>query len=316
MIKQIDWQGTQTYVLENDKLSVSVCPSLNNNAYSIWDKTANRELLRTPSGPAALAEQPIQYGTPILMPPNRIAKGQFSFGGRNYQFDINTPVGNHIHGLLRSFPWKVVGTEEKDGKTSITSSIRLSEFPDMQRQYPHDIELQVTYILDGSSLIHSVKAINHGTDTAPFGYGLHTWFLLDGEPDKWTFRLPVSGIWELDETNVPTGQIVPLGEYDKFLEGASLNGSNMDTVFQIGDNDCIAALARGGYELKYSGSPEFKQWVIYTKGEAHDFICLEPYTWVTNAPNIELPADVTGLRGIAPGETLELTVILDVDCPL
>lgn len=312
MIKQIDWQGTPAYTLENDKLIVSICPAIGNNVYSIWDKTLQREMLRVPAAPSDLAEQPVQYGTPVLMPPNRIREGRFQFDGRSYQFDINHATGNHIHGMLRSQSWTVVASGERDGKLFITSSIRLADDANVQRQYPHALELELTYVLEGSRLSHKLKVANNGTTAAPFGYGLHTWFLLDGEPESWKLQLPVSSIWELDELNVPTGNLVPLGTYDALLEGDALKGHNMDTVFQIGDHPCIAVLSKDTVEIRYSGSDLFKQWVIFTKGEAHDFICLEPYTWVTNAPNIDLPAEVTGLRGIEPGESLELEVTLEV----
>ncbi|WP_079912669.1 aldose 1-epimerase [Paenibacillus sp. 32352] len=312
MIKQIDWQGTPAYTLENDKLIVSICPALGNNVYSIWDKTLDREILRVPASPAELEQQPVQFGTPILMPPNRIREGRFQFQGQSYQFDVNHVTGNHIHGMLRSQSWTVADSGSKDGGLFITSTIRLADDANVQRQYPHPLELEVTYVLEGSRLNQVLKVRNTGSTPAPFGYGLHTWFLLDGEPDKWKLTLPVSGIWQLDEANLPTGEITPLGQYETLREGAALQGHNLDTVFQIGDNPCLAVLSKENVEIRYSGSELFKQWVIYTKGEAHDFICLEPYTWVTNAPNIDLPADITGLRGIEPGAALELEVTLEV----
>ncbi|TDF98644.1 aldose 1-epimerase [Paenibacillus piri] len=314
MTKQIDWQGTPAYILENDELAVSVCPAIGNNVYSIRDKKLQRELLRTPESPAALMEQFVQYGTPVLMPPNRIRSGQFEFEGRSYQFDVTQRhFGNHIHGVVREQPWQVVQTgTSKEGNPFITSVLNLADDPEVQRQYPHALELELTYTLKGGRLIHSLKALNKGGEAAPFGYGLHTWFVLDSQPERWKLQLPVSGIWELDEQNIPNGNIVPLGRYETLIEGDVLKGHNMDTVFQIGDNPCIAILSRDDVEIRYSGSDMFKQWVIFTKGEADNLICLEPYTWVTNAPNLELAPDVTGLRGIAPGASLQLEVVLDV----
>lgn len=312
MIKQIDWQGTPAYTIENDHLIVSICPAIGNNVYSIWDKTLKREMLRVPAAPAEMAEQPVQYGTPILMPPNRISEGRFQFNGQPYQFDINHPTGNHIHGLLKSQPWTVAASGERDGKLFFTSTFTLADDADIQRQYPHALELEVTYVLEGTRLSHKLKASNKGTAAAPFGYGLHTWFLLDGEPENWKLLLPVSSIWELNEKTVPTGNLLPLGAYESLHQGLALKGQDLDTVFQIGDNPALAVLSRDNVDIRYSGSDLFKQWVIYTKGEAHDFICLEPYTWVTNAPNIDLPADVTGLRAVEPGATLELEVTMEV----
>ncbi|PZE21258.1 aldose 1-epimerase [Paenibacillus xerothermodurans] len=314
MLKQIDWQGTPAYVLENDHLTVSICPAIGNNVYSVWDKKLQRETLRCPGSPATLGKEHVQYGTPILMPPNRIRDGRFEFEGRTYQFDVNQPAtGNHIHGLVKDQPWTVTEAgEREDGQLFITSVLELGKDPEVQRQYPHQLTLTVTYVLDGSKLTHSLLATNHGHNSAPFGYGLHTWFQLDGKPDNWQLTLPVDGIWELDDANVPLGHITPLGQYDKLPHGDTLKGHNMDTVFQIGGNPCSAVLASKDVEIRYEGSNLFKQWVVYTKGDVHDFICLEPYTWVTNAPNISAPADVTGFRTIEPGTSLELDVTLEL----
>lgn len=313
IIKQIDWQGTPAYTLENDHLIVSICPSVGNNVYSIWDKTLEREMLRVPASPAEMAAEPVQYGTPILMPPNRIREGRFTFEGRSYQLEINNVQGNHIHGVIKSQPWTVLASGEKDGALYITSVFRLADDAHVQHQFPHELELEVTYELRGSTLRHLLKVTNRGQTSAPFGYGLHTWFLLDGEPENWTLQLPASGIWELDETNVPLGHIAPLSDrYAKLPEGDVLKGHDMDTVFQIGDYPCLAVLSGPKADIRYSGSDLFKQWVVYTKGEARDFICLEPYTWVTNAPNIDQPAEVTGFRAIEPGGSLELEVKLEV----
>ncbi|WP_426451625.1 aldose 1-epimerase [Paenibacillus sp. S-38] len=314
MINRIDWEGTPAYEMENDQLIVRICPALGSNVYSIWDKRLGREILRAPSGPQELADAPVQYGTPILMPPNRIRGARFTFEGREYQFDVTNSHGHHVHGMLRNQAWTVTATGHREDTTYITCVLRLAEDENVQRQYPHALELELTCELKGGVLRHFLRAVNRGDVTAPFGYGLHTWFRLDGEPENWKLQLPSSGIWRLDGTKVPTGEIIPLGEvYTPLLRGDTLDGYDMDTVFQIGDYPRLAVLCRKGVELRYSASDAFKQWVVFTKGEACDFICLEPYTWVTNAPNITgQPAEVTGLRGIAPGEELTLEVRLEV----
>ncbi|OXM87666.1 aldose 1-epimerase [Paenibacillus rigui] len=312
MIRQIDWQGVPAYTLENEHLIVSICPQIGNNVYSLWDKRLQRELLRVPAAPEEMAGAPVQYGTPILMPPNRIREGRFELNGHAYQFDVNTPTGHHIHGMLRSQPWTVVQSGDNGDGLFITCAIDLSEDTNVQRQYPHALELQVTYVLKGSTLSHRLKVRNKGATPAPFGYGLHTWFLLNGKPESWKLQVPVSGIWELDAHSIPLGRIIPLGSLEPIVHGISLEGQSLDTVFQIGSNPCTAWLSDDELEIRYSGSGLFKQWVIFTKGEARDFICLEPYTWVTNAPNIPLPADVTGVQSIEPGAVLDLEVKLEI----
>ncbi|MNN77543.1 Aldose 1-epimerase [compost metagenome] len=96
-----------------------------------------------------------------------------------------------------------------------------------------------------------------------------------------------------------------------------MKGRNFDTMFKIGQNPVLAELIRSdGYGLHYSADPAyFKHWVLYTKGEADQFLCIEPYTWLPDAPNSGLPDSETGLIDLQPGQTLELNVNLDMIYP-
>lgn len=311
-VKQETWQGMPVYVLDNDQLTAWLCPELGNNLYRLYDKKAARDVLLPASCPEELKRQPGSAGTPLMLPPNRIRHGRFSFAGREYRFDINSPNGYHIHGFLRNHPWTVTRTETTDDRCSVTAKFALAAFPDVQRQYPHDLKVEVTYTLQGSSLVQTAVIMNDGDEPAPVGYGLHTWFLIDGEPEKWKLTLPVAEMWELDGGNMPTGRRLPLGPYEALRDGMNLKGADMDTVFQIGDNPRSAVLAKDGYALRYTASEAYKQWVIYTKGPADRIICLEPYTWVTDAPNVDAPPEITGLRAVRKGEPLELAVALEL----
>lgn len=311
-ITQQTWQGVPVHVLENDQFSVTLCPSLGSNMIRMWDKIAGREVLRVPDTLQAIQEQPGHFGIPMMMPPNRIRHGAFDFDGRHYQLAINTPQGHHIHGILRGRPWQVIRTGEADGRLSITTSFRTTDYPELAEQYPHDLTMEVTYTLSDSGLLQEVSATNHSGLPAPYGFGVHTWFMIDGEPERWTFQLPTEAIWELDQDAMPTGKLLPLGGFSSMAEGINLAGRTLDTVFQIGDNPVVSVLSKPGYSIRYSGSDAFKQWVIYTKGEAKDTICIEPYTWVTNAPNVPLDASVTGMSALAPGETRTLWIDMQI----
>ncbi|MNJ75559.1 Aldose 1-epimerase [compost metagenome] len=71
-----------------------------------------------------------------------------------------------------------------------------------------------------------------------------------------------------------------------------------------------------GYGLVYSADPAyFKHWVLYTKGEAEQFLCIEPYTWLPDAPNSGLANEVTGLIELQPGQSLELNLQLKMIYP-
>ncbi len=312
MITQEDWSGTPVYHLQNEQFLAVLCPSIGNNLIRLFDKTRQREVLRRPDHPGLLQAHPGHYGTPLMLPPGRIRHGAFRYGGRSYQLDVNSGA-HHIHGFLRSRPWKIESRQEENGVASITSSFHTVDYPEVIEQYPHDVRVEVTYELRGGQLLHQAVFHNRGDRPAPFGYGLHTWFALDGQPAQWTLRAPVSHIWELEPDLITTGRMLPLAPYQDLPSGMKLDETtNLDVVFQADGRPNTVVLGRGDMELRYTASDLFKQWVIYTMGQADQWICLEPYTWVPNAPNLSVPPEQSGLRAVAPGETLQAEVSLEV----
>jgi aldose 1-epimerase len=57
----------------------------------------------------------------------------------------------------------------------------------------------------------------------------------------------------------------------------------------------------GRYQIFYTLSGGFRHWMIYNGGGNSGFICIEPQTWMINAPNLNLPATQTGLILLEPG---------------
>ncbi|WP_166240624.1 aldose 1-epimerase [Paenibacillus turpanensis] len=315
-ITHTTFDGYPVVILENEQLTAHLLPAFGNNLIKLWDKHNNRDVLRTPDKAEELQSGPGQFGTPLMMPPNRLRYGAFTYNGQAYQFDTAPNGKHHSHGFLRTLPWQVTGTKEEHGTLTVTSELSFSDFPDVLRQYPHPLHFIVTYELKGNSLVQHTTVENRGSSPAPFGYGLHTWFLLDGKPEEWSLRMPCESLWELDEEKFPTGTLLPLGNWEAFNheQGLQLQNVNLDDPFQIGSQPVVAELQRGSYRIRYSCSEQFKQWVIFTKGKANQFICLEPYTWVTDSPNLQrLPSDVTGFQAIAPGDEQKLTVTLELE---
>jgi aldose 1-epimerase len=313
------WNGYDTYILHSRELEVTLLPRLGNNVISMWDHVQQRDVLRGPdeSDLDFYLQKPYHFGIPLLIPPGRIRRGQFTYDGQEYQFDRNTANDNHIHGLHRTQSWCVSDIQEDEDGCAVTTEFLTANDPNWIRQYPVPLKLEMTLRLQGASLTQSFKVTSLGQKSAPFGIGLHTWFLLDGEPEKWNLHLPSSGIYVSDDELVPTGEISPLGDLEKLNEGLNMQGTNFDTMLQIGDKPVVALLTRDdGYGLRYSADPEyFKHWVLYTKGEADQFLCIEPYTWMPDAPNCNLSDEITGLIDLQPGQSIELNVNLDIIHP-
>ncbi|WP_426333385.1 aldose 1-epimerase [Paenibacillus silvae] len=312
------WNGYDTYILHSRELEITLLPRLGNNIISIRDLVHNRDIVRRPdeNDLAFYLQKPYHFGVPLLIPPGRIHRGQFEYEGVRYQFDQNTEHGNHIHGLHRSQAWCVSDIEEDEDGCTITTELLTENEEHWMEQFPIPLKLEMTFSLQNAVLTQRLRVTNLSTTPAPFGMGYHTWFLLDGQPADWTLQLPVSGLYAQNKEQLPTGEIEALhDEWSSIGEGINMQGRNWDTLLRAAEGKpAVAHLRRkDGYTLKYSVDEAFfKHWVLYTKGESDQFLCIEPYTWLPDAPNLPMTDDITGLIRLEPNQPVELTSKIEV----
>lgn len=314
------WGGYDTYILHSRELEVTLLPRLGNNIISLWDRKENREILRRPdeSDLAFYMQKPYHFGIPLLVPPGRIRGGQFQFEGTSYQFDQNTAGDNHIHGLHKTQSWCVSDIEEDEEGCAITTEFRTVDDPDWMRQFPVPLRFEMTFRLQDARLQQELKVSHLGEQRIPFGIGYHTWFSIDGEPGRWKLNLPVEGIYELNEELLPSGNLLPAGSLDVLNHGMNLQGTNLDTALRMSSGQPAEAILMrdDGYGLRYTADQEyFRHWVVYTKGPAEQFVCIEPYTWLPDAPNINRDPSFTGMITLEPGHTLALSCMLEMIYP-
>ncbi|MEK5239568.1 aldose 1-epimerase [Paenibacillus sp. FSL L8-0470] len=314
------WGGYDTYILHSCELELTLLPRLGNNIISLWDRKENREILRRPdeSDISFYLQKPYHFGIPLLVPPGRIRKGQFQFEGTSYQFDQNTAGDNHIHGLHRTQSWCVSDIEEDEEGCAVTTEFNTGDDANWMRQFPVPLRFEMTFRLQDARVQQTLKVTHLGDTVIPFGIGYHTWFMIDGEPGRWKLNLPVESIYELNNELLPSGSLLPLGDLEALNQGMNLQGTNLDTVLRIGKEQPAEALLirDDGYGLRYTADKDyFRHWVVYTKGPAEQFLCIEPYTWLPDAPNIPKCPSFTGLITLQPGQTLALSSMLEILYP-
>ena len=314
------WGGYDTYILHSRELEVTLLPRLGNNVISLFDVKKQREILRQPdeSDQDFFMQKPYHFGMPLLFPPGRIRKGQFQFEGTSYQFDQNTANDNHIHGLHRTQAWCVSDIEEDEDGCAVTTEFRTEDDPHWMEQFPIPLKFEMTFRLQEARLTQTLKVTNLGDHRIPFGIGYHTWFMIDGEPERWNLKLPVNSIYELNNELLPSGNLIPLDDLEALNTGMNMQGTNFDTALRIGEKQPVEALLLrdDGYGLRYTADENlFRHWVLYTKGPADQFLCIEPYTWLANAPNVSEDASFTGLLTIEPGQSQNLSTVLEMIYP-
>lgn len=319
-VEKTEFLGQDAVRASNGQLAFIVVPAWGSNLVSLVHEPTGTELLRVPESAEAFRQRPALYGTPVLFPPNRIADGRFTYRGREYRFDINEPArGNHIHGFVHTRPWELVraGVDEA-GRALVEARFDVAAGVDRDeilRQFPHRFVLTLRLTLAGATLRKEIEVHNASDEPFPFGVGFHTTFVC---PAGARFALDVQKRWLLNERMVPTGELEDIPFGDDLRRGMSLAGVALDDAFFAGDTPARTAATltyvAGGQRLtvRYEADENFRHWVVYTADGHSGFVCPEPYSWITNAPNLDLPRSITGLQELEPGETRHLSTSITV----
>lgn len=137
---------------------------------------------------------------------NRIGKGKFTLGNKEYTLAVNNGP-NHLHGGITGFDkivWDVI--------KSSSNSVQLGHFsPDGDEGYPGNLKVEVLYTLTNDNELR----IDYKTttdETTTVNLASHSYFNLAGEGsgDVLNQELMITGAFftPTDETNIPTGEII------------------------------------------------------------------------------------------------------------
>ncbi|WP_051348418.1 aldose 1-epimerase [Peribacillus kribbensis] len=306
-VKYLEYKGIE---LENDRFRAVVLPSEGSNIISLYDKTKEAELLRTTSDAEEYKTRRMVYGTPVLIPPNRIEDATFTFNQQVYHLEMNRKKEeNHIHGFVHDKEWTV--KEMDSDQNRVVTALVSDDFPHIMDQFPHSFTLEMEIELTNEGLKQTLKVTNKGDSLMPFGLGYHTTFYFDNEAS--TLQMDVEKEWVLNDRNLPTGELKATDYKEPLAKGMHLQDVRFDTPFPMTQN--TKALIRHeslGIELAYDAAEGFKHWVLFTADGRSNFVAIEPYSWITNAPNLKLPDEVTGMMSIEPNENKEFVATISV----
>jgi aldose 1-epimerase len=250
-----------------------------------------------------------QYGAPVLYPfPNRLRDGRAQFGGRQITVDRPTGQPHAIHGLVRDRRWRIDRLSSEAEAAVLQCSIETDA--EILRQFPFPFRLTLTIRLTGRSLRVSANANNLGDSPLPMGFGWHPYFRLPlvpgGDRRQAIVRIPARQIWQLDDTLVPTGEIVAPSPERDFRSPHPLGGIYLDDVYTAlerpdGVSACELTDPSSGALLRISAGATFREWVVYAP-PARPTICFEPYTCTTDAFNLAEQDIDAGVIVLKPGE--------------
>lgn len=221
-------------------------------------------LLREPQTEDALRADPVLYGIPLLLPPNRTAGGTFVFDGKTYSLLINEPLfNNHLHGLLYHTPFHVL---------EYSGCCLTSEFINHGEVFPFPFRIEVKDSLDTQGYRRILKVTNTGDTAMPLTLGFHTTFT-----ESPYFSVPVGKRWIVNEAHIPTGEMADLTPEEQTYRNDRIPKSGSISGF-------FKAKGKTARIGKYAFTADgFDQWILYNGGGSQGYLCIEPQSGPVNA---------------------------------
>lgn len=264
--------------------------------YSVEARGRRDWLMPVPAG-----QPPGQNGCFPLVPfSNRIDSGRFRFQGRAVRLtpSVHTPP-HALHGFGWLRPWAL----EQRTDAAATLVFRY----DAGQEWPWPFLARQTLQLDDQGLQVTLALVNRADSAMPAGLGLHPYFVR-----RPGMRLETDWDWHW-----PTGpDRLPRGR-QRCPKALSFRGGR--TLF-TGVDDCFSGWSRhavlhwtDGRRLRITATAPLDCAVLYTPPDC-PVVCLEPVSHVNDAVNLAgRDCQGTGLRALAPGETLSASVWLTPD---
>lgn len=299
-----------------------ILPDLGFNCYSFQAPVAGRTIDVLDAEPDFESGKlrPTKSGIPLLFPfPNRIRGGRYCWKGRDFQFPVDvrgdTVQRNAIHGLVLDRPWRVVST----GPSFACGEFQLGvDARDRLHLWPADFKISVRYELQVSALHCTIRILNPGPEPLPWGFGTHPYFRLPlsagSASGDCLIQAQATHYWELEE-NLPTGNILPVAPTFDLSEGQPFSSLQLDHVLTRLDHKrgAVSALIMdptAGLQVTQTAAPLFRELTVFTPPHRRS-ICLEPYTCVTDAINLQALGIDAGWQVLPAGEEVETWIRIE-----
>ena len=252
-------------------------------------------LRRTPPG----TDEPLSSaGFPLVPFANRIAHGRFRFGAVEVRLDRNAPEQAHpLHGQAWRHPWSV------ESRSSREIALTYEHGPG---QWPWRYGARQVLTLDADGLRVQLSLVNRADEPMPAGLGWHPYF---HRSPRMRLRTEVARVWLTDEECLPT-RAAPGSHFGDWKRAEALPEERLiDHCFEGWSGRAELDWPEEALCVRLTAEWPLR-WLHVFVPPGADFLCLEPVSHMPDALNRAEPAEITGLRVLAPGETLAATVRL------
>lgn len=312
-------EDEQLIAVETASWQAEVVLSNNANMIRLRHLESGLDILRTPETLELLRKQPEHYGMPLLFPPGRIDGGKFRWNGREYTFPLNEPEKNcNLHGLILGYPW-ILSRKTETGSDAIIS-MEYHFGPDHPNYpgFPHEFRLELTYRFTPDAVLQETEVTNLGNAAMPFGIGYHTAFNLASAQCR-IMATTADQRWEMsDPRRLPTRRLVALNEHERFnIPGGREVGKTAVSMLcpvenREGLRGGVLTLSDNTPRIIYEIDEKYHFWALWNDGGNKNFFCLEPLTCLSNAPNLRLSENASGLIRLTTGDTINFKTAIKI----
>lgn len=288
------------------------------NMIRLTHRKTGMEIFRFPDSDTVLMESPAVYGIPLLLPPNRIRDGRFTVGGRTFRFPVNEEATNcFLHGLMLGREFGLKTAEEVDGVLRFAVSSRFDAARPEYSGFPCIFEVEIGYEVRAEDVRHTVCIRNLGTVPMPLGVGFHTAFCVP-ETERVTIEVPhlPDGAWNVHPLRrLPDGNKRAWSQLEETIlaGGESIEGAALSCMFPFPESERCVRIRRKQGTIRYEPDPLFLHAACWNDGGGKGFVCIEPMSWMTDAPNVPLPPEISGFRLLAPDSECGFRSVISVE---
>ena len=256
-------------------------------------------------------------GNPIQFPyPGRIQGQTLNWQGREYPLEGDDSRGNALHGFVLTRPWRVI---ERAADRVVGQFQAAVDDPQLLDRWPADFRITATYELSEGELRTVYRVDNPDQRPLPCGLGLHPYFCvpLGGKAaNDCRVQLPVTKRWELVDM-LPTGTTLPVENAERFWAGLPFEDMAFDDVFaglEFDEDLCTCRIVdpHSGLRLQVQFDRAFRECVVYNPPH-REAVCIEPYTCVPNASELQAAGVDSGWRVLQPGESFEGRMVVRLE---
>ncbi len=240
--------------------------------------------------------------------------GSYEFNGKRYAIPAGDGLGNALHGFVFDRPWRLVDHADTHVTAEFQGAI---DAPETLDQWPGDYRIRVTYRLEASRLSCEVRYDNPGEGPLPCAFGTHAYFRLplggEGAFEETVLTAPVDGQWVF-QNMIPTGLLEQNDSTERLPKGLRLADLTFDSGYRLSQQatgQVETSISAGGLTVAQTCDASFGCYVIYTPGN-REAVCIEPYTCVPNPFGLQEQGIESGLITLAPGDSREHTLVLEV----